>query len=40
MALLNASLRTEVRNVLVALPHPVTLLLFAGISRVPRWKRY
>ena len=28
MALLNTSLRTELRNVLVALPHPVTLLVF------------
>lgn len=32
MALLNASLRTELRNVLVALPHPVTLLLFVGVA--------
>jgi hypothetical protein len=30
MALLNASLRTELRNVLVALPHPVTLIVFVG----------
>jgi hypothetical protein len=27
MTLLNASPRTELRNVLVALPHPVTLLV-------------
>ena len=28
MALLNSSLRIELRNVLVRLPHPVTLLVF------------
>jgi glutaredoxin-like protein len=32
MALLNASLRTELRNVLVALPRPVTLLVFVGAA--------
>jgi alkyl hydroperoxide reductase subunit AhpF len=32
MALLNASLRTELRNVLVALPRPVTLLVFVGVA--------
>ena len=32
MGLLNASLRTELRDVLVALPHPVTLLLFVGVA--------
>jgi glutaredoxin-like protein len=30
MALLNASLRTELRNVLVALPRPVTLIVFVA----------
>jgi hypothetical protein len=32
MALLNASLRTELRNVLVALPRPVTVLVFVGAA--------
>jgi glutaredoxin-like protein len=32
MALLNASLRTELRNVLVALPNPVTLLVFVDAA--------
>jgi len=32
MALLNASLRTELRDVLVALPRPVTLLVFVGAA--------
>jgi alkyl hydroperoxide reductase subunit AhpF len=32
MALLNASLWTELRNVLVALPRPVTLLVFIGAA--------
>jgi hypothetical protein len=32
MALLNASLRSELRNVLVALPRPVTLLVFVGAA--------
>jgi glutaredoxin-like protein len=32
MALLNASLRTELQNVLVALPHPVTLVVFVGAA--------
>ena len=32
MALLNASLRTELRNVLVALHRPVTLLVFIGAA--------
>ena len=35
MALLNASLRTELRNVLVALPRPVTLLVFVGAACDP-----
>ena len=30
MGLLNASLRTKLRNVFVALPHPVTLLVFVS----------
>ena len=32
MALLNSSLRTELRTVLVALPHPVTLLVFVNAA--------
>jgi len=32
MALLNASLRTELRNVLVVLPRPVTLLVFVSAA--------
>jgi glutaredoxin-like protein len=32
MALLNSSLRTELRNVLVSLPHPVTLLVFVSTA--------
>jgi thioredoxin family protein/DUF2892 family protein len=32
MARLNASLRTKLRNVLVALPRPVTLLVFVGAA--------
>jgi hypothetical protein len=32
MVLLNASLRTALRNVLVALPRPVTLLVFVGAA--------
>jgi glutaredoxin-like protein len=32
MALLNSSLRTELRNVLVSLPHPVTLLVFVSAA--------
>jgi hypothetical protein len=32
MAQSNASLRTELRNVIVALPRPVTLLVFVGAA--------